>query len=476
MRAPRQPAYTPLATRLTGVLTGVALVATAACSSEPVPTTKKEVGLTLSGEFEAKISGKTVTLDYTDGKADINLVHRLSTKGKSCVTSVHMQITKADESCLLDLTFRPGAGNALTLMEGQFHAINKNTFVECEDWPGLKPGKSQVYTLKSGKDTFALTKPVDQPYAGQKDAAVQDKSVLVTGTASFKLGGKSFSATFTKLKVEGTIKSTGNANASCGALTGAAQCPATDEVTLGNAVGNHLKRPGYVYDCATGEQYSFDEHCGSDAIWLTMYRRWTEVACGGCAADETCVKKFTDEKTYQARCYKKSDKCGACSDAKKTACAQDKEGKDACVEPVVDGEDMTIKAVLDEYNAIHENFATNNVAAIFVVAEGTERARGKCTEKDGSTTCDGSGPAATQKDCEAVKAKFKLADDVVLLFDKNKKYWVSDDWLGPEHYSNGMMVMSSSTEITDLFPLPGSSSQAGAESVKAAIQKAIDDF
>lgn len=452
------------------------LVLAVACSSEPVPTTTKAVGIDVSGEFEAKIGGKTVLIDYTGGTADVNLVHRLNANGKSCVTSVHMQITQADESCLLDLTFQPGAGNALTLMEAEFHAVNKNTFVECADWPDLKPGKSQVYKLKSGKDTVALTKPIEQPYAAEKDASIEGKDVLVTGTASFSLGGKSFGATFTKLKVLGTLKSTGNANASCGAITGAAQCPDVSEVTLGNAVGQHLKRPGSLYDCATGDAYNLDEHCGSDAIWLTMYRRWTEVACGGCAAAEQCVKKFTSESSYQAECRAKSAACGACSDAKKTACVKDTAGKDACEEPVVDGEDMTIKAVIEEYKTIYEGLQGSNIAALFVVAEGTARARGKCTEENGSRTCDGSGPAATQADCEAVKSKYGLPDDVVLLFDKNKKYWASGEWLGPEFYSNGMLVMSGQTEITGVFPEPGASSQVSAEAVKAAIQKAVDDF
>ena len=464
--------------RVFGLLaTSMVIAVLGACSAEAPPTsTKKAVGLSISGEVSMKVGGKNFVLDYAGGKADVNLVHKLATEGKACVTNVHVQLTKADETCLLDLTFRPGAGNALTLMEGEFHAVNKNTLEECADFPGLKPGKPQVYSVKNGKDAQVLTKPVEQPEAGQKDATIAGKDITITGSAEFKLGGTAFNATFSKLKLEGSVKSTGNANASCGALTGAAQCPDKDSVTMGNQVGDHLKRPGHLYDCGSGQLYELDELCGSDAIWLTMYRRWTEVACGKCADDEQCVKHFTSENSYQAQCWKKSEKCGACADAKKTSCVVDKGGKDVCQEPVKDGEDMSLKDVLGEYSTIFDGFSKNNVASIFVVAEGTERARGKCTEENGKTTCDGNGPAATQDDCKAVKEQFKLSDDVILLYDKNKKLWASNEWLGPEFYSNGMMVMSGETAITALFPDPSASGQPSTEQVKAAIQKAIDDF
>ena len=430
------------------------------------------------GTFTVKVSGKQIDVEYDGGTAEVAMIHRINDKGgPGCVSRLNMKLSKADESCLLDLTFQPSPSGGLSLVEGEFHAVNSASLIRCGEWRGAKPGKGLVYKLKSGKDVFVAAKPVASPESAKTDATVKGVTFKPIGSAGFSASGKQISIKFGDFGIKGDVKSKGSKTAPCGALTGSAQCPDPADVTMGNQVGNHVKRPGYLYNCADGEPYKLDEHCGSDVIWLTMYRRWTEVACGGCADDETCVRKVISEISYQAHCYKMSDNCGGCKDAKKTTCAVGEDSKDTCFEPVKDGDDMTLNAVLADYTQIHEKFSSNNVAAIFVVAEGMERARGKCEKKaDGTRSCDDNGPAATQKDCEAVKAKFKLADDVVLLFDKNKKYWASNEWLGPEFYSNGMLVMSGETEIVGLFPTPGASGATSTSQVEASIQKVIDDF
>ncbi|GEM_PF-1774791 len=468
-----------LASHLTTIAAITAIAAPlAGCSSddgEGDSNKETKATITVSGDLSAKIGSKLVVLDYTGGTAEVTMAHWQVKKGPTCVTSLNVRISKADDSCALDLTFEPFGGLPLALVKGEFHA--SSSFAgPCEEWPDLKPGQQLVYNAKSSKDAYAISKAVPDPQSTEKNASLASWALTIAGNVGFKAKGKGFDATFTKLKVEGAMDSKGNPNASCGTSIGKDLCPDPKEVSLGTDVGSYLKRPLSLYSCTDGTAYDVDEHCGSKAIWLTMYSRWSTKACGGdCAGETVCVKDFFKENTYRPECFKKATNCTGCS-GKKTICAlpTPDAATGTCYEGIVDGEDMALKEAIGGYKDIYSSASDDEAAAIFVVTQGLEKARGKCKKKaDGNLECDGEGPAATQKDCEAAKAKYSIPDDVIMLFDKQKKYWSSNEAIGP-NYANSMIVMDGETKIVATFPGQGSNA-AGVEQIKAAITKAAEE-
>ena len=482
-----QTAYRPVALphRITlSALLIACLIAATGCAAESDgggSTTAAPTKPVAFGKVDIQLGSAAVTVDYEGGIAEVALVHRIAKEGgKACVPRMTVKLSKKDETCLLTMEFEPSPAGGLLAVKGEFHAYDATLGLACADWPDASGAKDVIYKLKSGNGVLVVVKPIEAPESSKDEATIKDLTIEPKGTAKFSSGGKNIEIKFGGFGAKGDFTSKGSKTVACGVLTGASQCPDTQGLKMGNDVGEFLTRPLTLYSCDDASKYELEEHCGADAIWLTMYRRWTEKACGGeCAATEKCLRQPLDAKTYRAMCLATSTKCGGCTDAAKSVCAVGKEGadkgKDACFEPVVDGDDMPLSSIMGEYAKIHSGFGANNVASIIVVAEGEQRARGACTDSgDGTLTCDGKGPAASEADCKAVRAKFSIPSEVVMLFDKEKKYWSSNSWVGPKGRSNGMLVMNGETQIVAALPDPAGGTPPTTTDVSAAITKATE--
>ncbi len=250
------------------------------------------------------------------------------------------------------------------------------------------------------------------------------------------------------ISITGDIKSTGSAIASCGTATGMNLCPKDVGDKEGYKEGDYLKRKPGLVDCNTDEEVDLGEFCGHDAVWVTVYRGWSVKPCGGCDGGEVCYKHFKEKTVYTPTCVSQTSDCSPACDSATEACVDKK-----CEERIIGDDSMSLKDALKGYDGIFKTAdKAVKLAAIFVVAEGDERARGKCSGPPEKMSCDGSGPAATQADCKAYKAKYKVPDTVRMFYDKSGDGWSSDKWFGPKYY-NSMMITNSELTIANTFPV-----------------------
>lgn len=430
--------------------------------------------LTVAGGLEFTVNNAPLKIDYSGGKAEVSMVHRKS-DAITCVSAVEMKITKADGSCELKLIFDVGVASEKDLVQAELHAVKATKqagavidVIPCVGWPGVDGATDEkVYTLDSGKG-FIKAGPVKPPESSQAMAVLAGQTLKPTGTIKLRHKGDSITVTLDKVTVSGDVTSIGSEAASCGTTTGEKQC--ATEGTVGNAVGNLMNRKPLVHMCgAPSVEYDFGELCGNEAVWVTIYRRWSHKACGGCDDGKTCYRKDNPaENTWTPICAALTTDCAAgCGDKVCVA--------GTCYAKVADGEDMALKDELAAYKEIFDNAGKDvKLAAAVIVAEGLERARGKCTETEpGKLTCDGEGPAPTPEDCQAAREQFKIPDDVILLFDPSKKLWSSNAWFGPQGYTNGMFITNSELKITAAFPVQGQP-PPGSAGIELAIKEAAD--
>ena len=430
--------------------------------------------LAVAGGLEFTVQNKPVKIDYSGGKAEVSMVHKKST-GITCVSAVEMKISLADGSCELKLIFDVGVASDKELVQAELHAVKAikqaGTVLQtipCAAWPGVEGATDEkVYTLDAGKGELKAG-PIQAPESTQALAVLKGQVLAPKGQIKLRNKGDAVVVDLGTLTVTGDVQSVGSEAASCGTTTGEKKC--ATEGNVGNAVGDLMKRKPFAYMCeAPAVEYDFGELCGHDAVWVTIYRRWSDKACGGCDNGQICFRKDNPNNTWTPGCGTVTTDCAAgCGDDK--VCIGG-----TCYAKVADGEDMSLKDELAAYKEIYDSAGKDvKLAAAVIVAEGLERARGKCTETEpGKLTCDGEGPASTPEDCAAVREKFKIPDDVILLFDPNKKLWSSNDWFGPQGYSNGMFITNSELKIVAAFPVSGQP-PPGSAGVITAIKDAAD--
>ncbi len=429
--------------------------------------------LTVAGGIEFTVQNTPVKIDYSGGKAEVTMVHKISS-GITCISGLEMSIAKADGTCELRMVFDVGVASEKELVKAELHAVKAikqaGTVLEvlpCEGWPGAAGAKDEkVYELDSGKGSVKAG-PVQSPESGQNEAVLTGQKLEPQGKLKLRHKGDFVTTDIGTVTVSGDVKSTGSKVASCGTTTGVKKCGEGEE---GNEVDDQMKRKPLLFMCdAPSVEYDFGELCGHDSIWVTTYRRWSHKACGGCDDGGTCYREESkDGKTWTPKCAKPDSDCAAgCGDDKICVAG-------TCYEKVKDGADMPLKAELEAYKQIFDEASKDvKVAAAFVVMEGLERARGKCTTADGRTTCDGEGPAPTPEDCKAAKELFKIPDDVVMLFDFNGDKWSSDKWFGTPNRYNGMLITNSELKITASYPVSGQG-PPGSAGIVLAIKEAAD--
>ena len=434
-------------------------------------------GFLIAGQLGATVNGQQVSIDYAGGQATAQMVHKKLDKpgAVTCFTSVEMTLAKADGSCMLVLQFGVGIASEKELVKAEFHAVKAlkqaGAVIEttpCLDWPGAKDAKGEiVYSLTSGEGVMNVGALKGDDTA-KADVLLKGKVLKPQGKVKLKSKGQMIDLDLGSISVTGDVKSTGSAIASCGTATGMNLCPKNVGDKESNDVGSYMKRKPGLVDCNTEEEVDFGEFCGNDAVWVTVYRGWSLKACGGCEQGESCYKHFKEENVYTPTCVSETTDCSpACDSAK--VCVKTK-----CEERISDGEDMALKDVLEDYaNVFTKSDKAVKLAAAFVIAEGNEKARGKCKEKEpGKLECDGKGKPATQDDCKAAKEKYKIPDTVRMYYDKSGKGWSSDKRFGGP-YSNSMLITNSDLSIVNSFPEKGKGSPGSSE-VSGAIEAAKD--
>lgn len=431
----------------------------------------------VTGTLAVSVDGANVTLDYTAGTAQVSLAHKLAPDDASfaCIGGFGLVLSEPDGTCRLELDFVPSGAGKFTVSGAAFFANKADKSGDvvlqttpCAGWPETSETEELVWQLAGGSATVDAG-IIAPPEGSKAEATITDRTFDPQGTIKLARKGKQFSLDLRPLTVSGTFTSVGSANVSCGSAIGPSQCG--EPQTEGNDVGMALPRTGLAASCADDAAFDLQELCGHDAIVVSIYRRWSEKACGGCPAEQTCTRVYTSETSYLPTCAAPSDGCGGCASGE--VCVSG-EGGDECRQAVADGDDRALADALDGYAQIVTGVAPgDSVAHVLVVAEGAERARGVCEETGpGQLSCDGSGPAASPADCDAVKSALSLPDDVVLLYDQAKEMWTADGRIGP-NTTNGMVILDGQLTIRAVFPVQGQPPPAPSD-VLSAIQAVID--
>lgn len=273
-----------VATRL-GILASVGLLELA-CGTEEAEPAKPAAKLLVSGSFAVDVDGALQTVSYADVVAEVKAVHKIAADAKSyaCVAQLELAIEKPDGSCRLELSFAPSS-EGLRITGGQFHVVRGFTAggavvktLPCgTGWPEAA-SKPLTYAVLEGQGGINLD-PLP-PGKGQLGVArLSGLSLSLTGKGLFKKGfATKIAVDLSGIKLKGELDSTGDAKASCGAVsfpTGISYCAKPGAVPEGSAAGTGMRRTAKLLACDSEEPFDLGELCGNEAIWIVDWREWT---------------------------------------------------------------------------------------------------------------------------------------------------------------------------------------------------------
>jgi hypothetical protein len=396
-----------------------------ACGTEEAPkttttttTTTGTAELVAQGKFSTTFKGAAVEIDLAGFGASQTVVHKLNPggKGPACIVQLDLSVARKDGSCQLDLKWKRTA-SGMTLAEAKFYAVKADSqggvaldTHPCAEWP-KETGKGEIAYVGSSQDAGVSPGTIPAPQSGDKDAKVKDATVKFTGTVELKKSGAKFTLDLSKLSFKGTLQSQGRSDVSCGATVAFGPDQCAQKPTYGSSAGTYLKRDIKLYRCDDDEPFDFGELCGHDAIWVTSQHNWTTL-------------------------------------------------KD-------DGRGPTM---LTDHRMVYDKFK-DKVGAAVILAEGATKIAVEDPQNPGKFKPD--GPAPTAAECNALKAKYKLADDVVLLYDKDKKLVLQGSELQPGNFVPWALFAKGDGKLVSF--LPGADGKVpGASEMEAGVNGAIE--
>lgn len=193
-------------------------------------------GLVATGGFSTKNpDGKDVKLDYAAADVTVTMTHKQTADGIACVPQLTITAELptttssglAAHMCKFQLDFNAGfAGEGLILTGAKFYArqgLYANggkdlvTAIDCAAWASTEPAKGEVvYEMVASQNppTIGMS-AIDQPYANQTEAVMNNQFLKPSGTATMKFKGRQFSIDLGTFSVKGDVTSHGDPNLAC---------------------------------------------------------------------------------------------------------------------------------------------------------------------------------------------------------------------------------------------------------------------
>ena len=209
--------------------------------------------------------------------------HKLITdaKGYTCVSKLSLAIEKADGTCRMELAYVPTPAG-MKVVSGKFYAakaiVSGGTTVKltpCAGWPGAdKSTKELIYDIAEADALLGLA-PLGPGKANLKLARLDNLKLKFSGTFTMKKLATKVQVSLATLTLSGSLESTGDPTASCGApagQTGTAQC--NKQGSPGDKVGDVFRRETKLTTCDGDAEFDLGELCGNDAIWIIDWRQW----------------------------------------------------------------------------------------------------------------------------------------------------------------------------------------------------------
>lgn len=389
--------------------------ATTPAGSDAGTTTGSASDLVAQGGLQFTYAGSPIAVDFAGQVAGHTVTHKLNPggQGPACITQFDLTVARPDGSCRLDLQWMRKA-DGLALAKARFFAVTTSdksgSLVNCAGWP-KEAGAGEI-VFEGTSDTATISQnAVPKPHSGDKDAKVAGVTVSMSGTLDLKKAGKKFALDLGKLSFKGTLLSKGRTDVSCGSAqaVGTEFCAKTAE---GVDPGSLLRRSVKLHRCDDDEPFDFGALCGNDAIWLVSHHMWLATAATN-----------------------------------------------------------TTEGFGPELASAYAKWKDKRVGTAFILAEGAKKIAVPDPANPGKFKAD--GPAPTAQECNDLKAKYKIPDDVVMLYDKGKKLVFADSSLQSVNYIPWHVFARGDGVISSLLPKPDGKAPTGAD-VDAGIQKAID--
>ena len=259
-----------------------------ACAAEkaPVAAAPAEAKLVVSGKVSLTVDSSPVTLDYDGTTVQLAATHKLITdaKGFTCFSTLNLALEKKDGSCRLELSYKPSPAG-LQLAGGKFYASKGLTaggqtlsLTPCVGWPGAdKATKELVFDIPETADATLGLSPLGPGKANLKLARLDALKIKFNGTFTMKKLATKVPVTLGALTLVGSLESTGDPVASCGAAigqTGTAQC--SKQGKPGDQVGDIFRRETRPLTCDGEAEFDLGELCGNDAILIVDWRDWAK--------------------------------------------------------------------------------------------------------------------------------------------------------------------------------------------------------
>ncbi len=338
-----------------------------ACSSSSSTTTggagtAAAAGLVVSGPIQTSLDGASVSLDYKGGTVVSIVNHKLATDAENltCVTEFDMSLAKKDGSCQLDLQFKRGNAG-LALDKARFY-ITKTVVAAGvgSSAPCVEwPEKAASETFYEGTGDNATLTPnaIGKPLSTQAAAVLTDIKVVMTGTIEMKKAGKKFTIDLSKFTLQGTVNSTGRTDVTCG--------------TVAAAVGI--------------------DQCPKKATFGTDVGQYVKRG--------PVLYRCDDDQPYDF-----GELCGSSA---------------IWITSHHDYLEEGLKAMSTSHRTTYNFFKGKNLGVVWILVEGKEKTVVEDPPGSGKGKLTGAKPTA--EECKTLAEEYKLAPEVVLLYDKDVK-------------------------------------------------------
>lgn len=387
------------------------------CGDEPAPAAAAPKALTLlaQGALTTTFAGSPVAIDYTGRPATLAMTHKINkaANGLACVVQLDLSVADKDGACQLDLKWKVGS-DGLQLDKARFHAVRLLTPSDkqpCPGWPTEKTAGQIIYEGASSP--------------GSSDAATITMPPLKAPLAGAE-----------KPTLDLDLKMTGKVDMKFGGKKFV-----LDLATLA------FKGTG----TSTGRT---DVECGTTGPTKGIDQCPKKVAYGNENG------QFLRRGVILTRCddgepYDLGEMCGASAIW------------------VTDFRGWTdVDDAIDAHRASYDKFKDQGVAAAFIVVEGKAKV---VVPKPGGKPdeFEASGPKPTAEECLAIKAKYKIHDDVVMLYDKDAKLLTLETKLSSAKCIPAMVFAKGDGQIVTQLPEADCKAPTGAL-IDAALTAALE--
>lgn len=197
--------------------------------SGPVDAGHPPPAIAVQGGFTGHIDGKTWTVNYGPGphygglQVAVGLAHKKSGKATTCTTGAALSVSRHDGSCKLQLFWEADGNGKLKLAKAAFHAralnYGENGYAPgqypCIGWTDEPGSGGVVYEMAKSNATLDFGGPLQQPWAGQSNAVLNNLVVKPQGSVQMVAGNRTFNLVFSGMQFQGAITSQGSTSVMC---------------------------------------------------------------------------------------------------------------------------------------------------------------------------------------------------------------------------------------------------------------------